>query len=93
AVFPPLWGEGSYNWGAGMHRINTSAGFIWANMPLGQPGTLTEQQAWDVAAFINSHPRPADPRSAGATEETDASFHSHDCSYGDSVGGDVLGGS
>ncbi len=31
--FPPLWGEGSYNWGAGMHRVNTAAAFIKAAMP------------------------------------------------------------
>jgi thiosulfate dehydrogenase len=34
-VFPPLWGEQSYNWGAGMHRIDTAAAYIKANMPLG----------------------------------------------------------
>ena len=90
-VFPPLWGDQSYNWGAGMHRINTAAGFIWANMPLGQPETLTEQEAWDVAAYINSKPRPADPRDAAAGAETDARFHDHTCRYGDDVGGRVLG--
>ena len=58
-TFPPLWGRDSYNAGAGMHRVPTAAAFIKANMPLGQGGTLTDQQAWDVAAFMNSHPRPA----------------------------------
>jgi thiosulfate dehydrogenase len=48
-----------------MHRINTAAAFIKANMPLGQGGTLTNQQAWDVAAYINSKPRPPDPRTRG----------------------------
>ncbi|MCB9741681.1 MAG: c-type cytochrome [Alphaproteobacteria bacterium] len=91
SVFPPLWGPDSYNWGAGMHRINTAAGFIYANMPLGQPRTLSEQEAWDVAAFVNSHPRPADPREAVAGAETDARFHSHDCAYGDEVDGQRLG--
>ena len=48
-VFPPLYGEDSFNWGAGMHRINTAAGFIKANMPLGKGNTLSDQEAWDVA--------------------------------------------
>jgi cytochrome c len=61
-TFPPVWGRESYNKGAGMHRNSTAAAFIKANMPLGQGGTLTNQQAWDVAAYINSKPRPADPR-------------------------------
>ncbi|MFO1323813.1 MAG: c-type cytochrome [Burkholderiales bacterium] len=61
-TFPPLWGRDSYNAGAGMHRVATAAAFIKANMPMGQGGTLTDQQAWDLAAFVNSHPRPKDPR-------------------------------
>ncbi|MCC6194080.1 MAG: c-type cytochrome [Burkholderiales bacterium] len=61
-TFPPVWGRESYNKGAGMHRVATAAAFIKANMPLGQGNTLTDQEAWDVAAYINSKPRPADPR-------------------------------
>ena len=57
-AFPPLWGKDSFNWGAGMHRVDTAAGFIKANMPYGRGGMLTEQQAWDVALFMNSHERP-----------------------------------
>lgn len=79
--FPPLWGEGSYNWGAGMHRINTAAAFIKAAMPLGNP-ELTDQQAWDVALFINSHERPQDPRFEGSLTETADRFHQHQCQYG-----------
>ena len=56
-VFPPLWGADSFNDGAGMHRLLTAARFIKAKMPLGQPD-LTDDQAFDVAAFINSKPRP-----------------------------------
>ena len=59
---PPLWGRDSYNAGAGMNNVAKSAGFIWANMPLGQGRTLTEQQAYDVAAFLNMQERPLDPR-------------------------------
>lgn len=84
-VFPPLWGDRSYNWGAGMHRINTAAAFIRANMPLGRPGTLSVQQAWDVAAYINSFERPQDPRWQGSVEKTDERFHNHQCLYGGTV--------
>lgn len=59
-LFPPLWGPDSFNTGAGMHRILTAARFIKARMPLGEP-TLTDDEAFDVAAFINSRPRPEMP--------------------------------
>jgi thiosulfate dehydrogenase len=80
-AFPPLWGDDSFNWGAGMHRINTAAGFIKANMPLGKPNSLSNQQAWDVAAYINSHERPQDPRFETSTEKTAEIFHDHQCYY------------
>ncbi len=56
-VFPPLWGPDSFNDGAGMHRVLTAARFIKARMPLGK-ADLTDEQAFDVAAYINSQPRP-----------------------------------
>lgn len=56
-LFPPLWGPDSFNNGAGMHRVLTAARFIKARMPLGEP-TLTDDEAFDVAAFINDQPRP-----------------------------------
>ncbi len=56
--FPPLWGERSYNLGAGMARLNTAAAFVRWNMPLGQGGTLTEQEAYDVADFFIHQDRP-----------------------------------
>ncbi|MDR5868489.1 c-type cytochrome [Halomonas koreensis] len=92
-VFPPLWGDGAYNWGAGMHRVNTAANFIKANMPLGKPGSLTDQQAWDVAAFINGHERPQDPRrrTLDSVDETDEIFHQHMGYYGDEIDGRRLG--
>ncbi len=59
--YPPLWGEHSYNVGAGLYRLSRLAGYVRSNMPLGtsydQPA-LTEEEAWDVAAYINSQPRP-----------------------------------
>lgn len=82
-VYPPLWGKDSFNWGAGMHRVNTSADFIKSNMPFGTPNTLSDQQAWDVAAFMNQHERPQDPRFGGDLAETKKQFHDHQCFYGD----------
>src|SRR6266700_1514037 len=55
---PPLWGPASYNIGAGMARVRTAAEFIRRNMPFDHPGTLTDQQAFDVAAYVNAQPRP-----------------------------------
>ena len=90
-AFPPLWGKDSFNWGAGMHRINTAANFIRANMPLGKGGTLSVQDAWDVAYFLNSHERPQDPRYTGNLKQTDKEFHAHQCRYGDKFNQHVLG--
>ena len=80
-VFPPLWGGQSYNWGAGMHRIDTAAAFIKANMPLGNFLELTDQEAWDAAAFMNSQERPQDPRFTGDLAETTAQFHDNKFDY------------
>lgn len=80
-IFPPLWGPKSYNWGAGMARIDNAAGFVKANMPLGQGGKLTDQEAWDVAAFINSHERPKDPRETGSVAEAAEAFHKGEKTY------------
>jgi thiosulfate dehydrogenase len=57
-VAPPVWGAQSYNVGAGMARVRTAADFIHRNMPFDAPGTLTDQQAFDVAAYVNARPRP-----------------------------------
>ncbi|MEX3773340.1 c-type cytochrome [Pseudomonas sp. MYb118] len=90
---PPLWGEHSYNWGAGMHRIDTAAQFISENMPLGKPIQLTPTQAWDVAAYINSQKRPQDPRFNGNLTSTAHAFHgAEQCYYGQTVEGVLLGG-
>ena len=59
--FPPLWGQHSYNDGAGLLRITTFARYVKYNMPLGATHNspmLTDEEAWDVAAFVNSMPRP-----------------------------------
>ncbi|MEI8365982.1 MAG: c-type cytochrome [Parachlamydiaceae bacterium] len=54
---PPLWGDNSYNDGAGMNMLPMLAPFILLNMPHGQP-ILTPEEALDVAAFLISCPRP-----------------------------------
>ncbi|WP_339650510.1 c-type cytochrome [Halopseudomonas pelagia] len=93
-VFPPLWGADSFNWGAGMHRINTAAAFIKESMPLGKGGTLSNEDAWHVAAFMNSHERPQDPRLVdGSVEKTRDKYHANDGVnlYGKTVNGQMLG--
>jgi thiosulfate dehydrogenase len=58
---PPLWGEASFNAGAGMAKTAYAASYIHDNMPFGISSVdpvLTIQQAWDVAAFIVSKPHP-----------------------------------
>ena len=57
-VFPALWGSKSFNIGAGMAHLHTAAGFVKHNMPLGQGGTLTDDEAWDVAAYFTQKERP-----------------------------------
>ncbi|MGB0316196.1 MAG: c-type cytochrome [Flavobacteriaceae bacterium] len=60
--YPPLWGEDSYNDGAGMHRVLTAAAFIKSNMPYLQADwenpKLTDEEAYHVAGYINSFQRP-----------------------------------
>ena len=55
---PPLWGPKSYNIGAGMARVNSAARFIHQLMPRDRPGSLTPQEAFDVATYVNTRPRP-----------------------------------
>jgi thiosulfate dehydrogenase len=57
-VAPPLWGPRSFNIGAGMARQWTAAAFIKQLMPQNAPGTLTDQEANDLAALMTSRPRP-----------------------------------
>lgn len=63
-MYPPLWGDKSYNEAAGLYRLSNFAGYIKANMPFGASydnPQLTDTEAWDLAAFINSQPRPKHP--------------------------------
>ena len=91
-AFPALWGADSYNWGAGMADIPNVAGFVKANMPLSRAGLLSDQQAWDVALYVDSQERPQDPRFTGSVADTRRRFHDgEDSMYGRAVNGQVLG--
>jgi len=57
----PLWGPDSWNDGAGAARVYTLAGIIRYAMPYLNPGSLTDEEAQQVAAFITSKPRPSFP--------------------------------
>lgn len=64
AFVPPLWGPKSFNLGAGLARLGTAAAFIKANMPLGKGGTLSDQEAYDIAEYFIHQPRPDFARKA-----------------------------
>lgn len=91
-VFPPLWGDESYNWGAGMASYDNAAKFIHANMPYGMPYSLSPQESWDVAYFMDAHERPQDPRWLDSVEATRTKFHESAFSlYGQKIQGKILG--
>lgn len=59
--YPPLWGPNSYNSGAGLFRMSRLAGYVKYNMPFGATfldPQMSDEDSWDVAAYINSQPRP-----------------------------------
>lgn len=61
-IYPPLAGENSYNTAAGMLRLSSFAAYVKNNMPFGtryDKPVLTDEEAWDVAAYVNSLSRPA----------------------------------
>ncbi len=62
-LYPPLWGPNSYNDGAGLYRLSRLAGYVKNNMPFNSATylhpVLSNEDAWDVAAFVNSQPRPS----------------------------------
>jgi len=67
-VYPPLWGDESFNIGAGMARTYTAAAFVKRNMPIGfhgkfplGQGGLSDQEAVDVAEYFSHQPRPDFP--------------------------------
>ncbi|WP_393978593.1 c-type cytochrome [Xanthobacter agilis] len=67
-IYPPLWGDKSFNIGAGMARTYTAAAFVKRNMPIGfhekfplGQGGLSDQDAVDVAEYFTHMPRPDFP--------------------------------
>ncbi|HTG31600.1 MAG TPA: c-type cytochrome [Thermoanaerobaculia bacterium] len=66
---PALWGPESYNIQAGMgSKLQDLAAFVHANMPYGNAGALTVEEAWDVACFVDAQNRPG--KKASRPEET-----------------------
>lgn len=87
-TYPPLWGKNSYNTGAGLHRLTRLAGFIKNNMPFGatfEKPQLSDEEAWDIAAYISSQTRPVKDFSKDwpdiATKPFDHPFGPYNDSY------------
>jgi thiosulfate dehydrogenase len=75
-----------------MHQLDNAAAFIKANMPFSRGGTLSDQDALDVAMFMDAHERPQDPRYTGDLAATRKQFHDTPQSlYGTTVNGHLLG--
>jgi thiosulfate dehydrogenase len=55
---PALWGPRSFSIGASMARPERAASFIRHNMPFDKPGTLTDQQSFDIASYVTGMARP-----------------------------------
>ena len=82
-IFPPLWGDQSFNIGAGMARTSTAAGFVKANMPIAHQvkfpqdqGGLSDHDALDVAAFFTHQPRSDFPPKVNDWPKGDKPFDS-----------------
>lgn len=54
---PPVWGDDSFNDGAGLTGIPKMASWLKVAMPLDDTD-LTDQESFDIAAYVNSHDRP-----------------------------------
>ncbi|HWH47935.1 MAG TPA: c-type cytochrome [Burkholderiales bacterium] len=72
---PAVWGLNSFNAGAGLNNVQKLAGFIWANMPMGNERSLSYQEALDVAAFINLQYRAFDPREGRLKKLAERIYH------------------
>ena len=62
---PPVAGKDSFNNGTRMTPTDTAAAFVKHNLPLGQGGTLCDQEALDVAEDFTHLPRPLKNNSKG----------------------------
>lgn len=76
-----------------LEHKNARTTFVKHNMPFSDGGSLSDQQAWDVAAWIASQPRPQDPRFNGDLAATAKRFHKHRKYnyYGRKLDGHTLG--
>ncbi|HEY0983375.1 c-type cytochrome [Schlesneria sp.] len=54
---PPVWGPRSYNEGAGLTDVRKLASWLKVAMPLDDTD-LSDQEALDIADYVNSHERP-----------------------------------
>jgi thiosulfate dehydrogenase len=60
-MYPPLWGDDSFNKGAGLYRLTNMSRYVKYNMPLGvehDAPSLSDEEAWDVSAFLIVQDRP-----------------------------------
>lgn len=63
-IYPAVWGQHSFNDGAGMYRIRTAVGFIKGNMPFGwanptdKSHQLSDDDVWDSMAYVLDQQRP-----------------------------------
>lgn len=67
---PPLWGPDSFNTGAGMNRLVFATRFIKHNMVK----KLSDDDAYDIAAFVLSQPRPK-PKTLDLTKDFPARYN------------------
>lgn len=56
-IGPPVWGDKSYNKGAGLSNNHKLASWLIFNMPPEEKG-LSDKDAVDIATYINSNSRP-----------------------------------
>jgi thiosulfate dehydrogenase len=57
-LMPPLSGDDSFNDGAGMSRMERLVKFLKTQMPRNSPGSLTLDEAYDIAGYVSSMKRP-----------------------------------
>lgn len=80
-VYPALWGPRSFGDSGGMGRLATATRFVKANMPYGWANgadrnqQLSNEDAWDVTAYMLSHDRP----NVVPTAPVDWSTYGPDC--------------
>lgn len=74
-AIPPLWGSTSFNDGAGMAHIDRMTGFVHFNMPKNAPGSLSVEEAYDVAGWVLTHSRPKFDKSRVVTQQPELSSY------------------